>query len=322
MASARVAAAGDWVQWPGNGHSYTVVLEPLGISWSDANVAAQALGGQLASITSVEESAFVFNLIDDPQYWRSHVSFTDVEFNIGPWIGGFQPAESEEPSSGWQWTTGEPFEFTAWFEGEPNESPIPGEATENRICFWVRESLTDRSAQWNDFHDGGCWEEDCVVAFVVERSCNLLTIDGPTAQTVCAGGSAVFMVTPTGVEPFTYAWHKGGQPLTDGPTITGSDAPTLTLTGLTLLQGDDYTCIVSDACGPVVSAAATLTVIASGTGDGDASGAVDGLDIAGFVTACTQESAASPAYCAFDMNVDGTVDADDLDAFLALLIAE
>ena len=408
--TAQTALAGGWVQWPVNGHEYQVVVEPLGISWTAADAAAQAMGGHLASITSAEENAFVFSLIDAPEFWQPHLSFTGVEFNMGPWIGGFQAAGATEPGDGWAWTTSESFDFKGWLPGEPNEGPIPGELTENRMCFWVRDSLTNRGSTWNDFHDSGCWDGDCIISFVVERSCNALTmegpspvsvcaggtaifsvsptgagpfayawqkgglpliddvhvtgsdteiltitgvtaddvdsytclvsdscapvlsaaaaltlladatVDGPVDQSACAGGTAVLVVTPAGAGPFTYAWHKGGLPLVDDAHITGSDTDTLTITAVSATDVDSYACLVTGACGPVLSAAADLVVFPTGTGDGDASGTVDGLDIAGFVAAATNAPAAMPAYCAYDMNTDGVVDADDLPVFIALLI--
>jgi len=258
--STVASADPSWVQWPGNGHFYAVIVEPAGISWSDAQTAAQALEGQLASITSAAENEFVFNLIDDSQYWRPHTSFTEVEFNMGPWIGGHQPAGASEPNGGWEWTTGEQFNFTAWVPGEPNEGPIPGQTTENRACFWVRGSLIDRAGQWNDFHDSGCWEADCVIAYVVERGCVTSSISGPAAQTVCPGGTASFTVSPGGNGPFTYQWQKGGQPLVDDAHISGSETATLTITGASATDAGSYACLVADSCGPVLSAAAELLI--------------------------------------------------------------
>src|SRR5947209_3928494 len=75
------------VQWPvaqgGNGHYYEVVSAPAGIAWGNASLAAPNRGGYLATITSAEENAFVFNLANqDATVWYS---------GYGPWLGGFQP---------------------------------------------------------------------------------------------------------------------------------------------------------------------------------------------------------------------------------------
>ena len=47
-------------------HWYTVIPEPAGITWTQANTDANALGGgsHLATITESQETDFVFNLTD------------------------------------------------------------------------------------------------------------------------------------------------------------------------------------------------------------------------------------------------------------------
>src|SRR5262245_16824465 len=81
----QAARAQTWVVWPDNGHSYAVISAPAGIDWDSAEAAAQVLGGHLASVTSAAENQFVFSLIDHPEYWKGHLSFTGVPFNLGPW---------------------------------------------------------------------------------------------------------------------------------------------------------------------------------------------------------------------------------------------
>jgi hypothetical protein len=126
------------VEWPvaegGNGHFYEVVSAPAGISWSNASLAATNRGGYLATITSAEENAFVFNLAaQDATVWYS---------GYGPWLGGIQPAGSAEPSGGWRWITGEPFIYKNWTPGQPNNNQ-----NEDRIHFGGQ---ADRSSTWND----------------------------------------------------------------------------------------------------------------------------------------------------------------------------
>ncbi len=102
------------VEWPiasgGNGHLYEAVYSG-GSTWEDAQIAAEAAGGYLATITSAEENAFVFSLVHGkPEYWNG---------TSGPWLGGFQPPGSPEPAGNWIWITGEPFGYTNWYPGEP-----------------------------------------------------------------------------------------------------------------------------------------------------------------------------------------------------------
>ncbi len=62
------------VQWRvsegGNGHFYMAVTAPAGLSWDRAEVLAEMAGGYLATITSAQENAFVFSLIQDPIDWN------------------------------------------------------------------------------------------------------------------------------------------------------------------------------------------------------------------------------------------------------------
>src|SRR5690606_9693424 len=68
-----LAADGGPVLWSeidgGNGHSYQVVVVNGGISWQDAKLAAENMGGHLATITSAQENTFVADLIDHSDYW-------------------------------------------------------------------------------------------------------------------------------------------------------------------------------------------------------------------------------------------------------------
>jgi len=113
-------ARGDVVQWlvqdGGNGHFYEpVTTAPPGVSWSVAKAAAESAGGYLVTITSAQESAFVFSLVTDPKYWVSGGGNV-----FGLWLGGYQGENSPEPNGGWRWVSGEPWIFTAWAAGEPN----------------------------------------------------------------------------------------------------------------------------------------------------------------------------------------------------------
>ncbi len=40
----------------------------------------------------------------------------------GMWYGGFQPPGVTPPNSGWEWVTGEPWDYTNWAPGEPNDA--------------------------------------------------------------------------------------------------------------------------------------------------------------------------------------------------------
>jgi hypothetical protein len=94
-----------------NGHYYEYV--PVATEWTSANAAASSMTytigdktyqGHLVTITSLEENVFIYNSI-----LSSHSSMTF-------WIG----ATDATIEGVWQWVTGEPWGYTNWNYGEPN----------------------------------------------------------------------------------------------------------------------------------------------------------------------------------------------------------
>jgi len=132
-------------QWSGNGHYYEPVATTTNISWIAASNAAVAAGGYLATITSSDENDFVYSLIvTNDEVWQ-----TNPGGPLGPWIGGFQTNGSSEPAGGWTWVTGEPFSYSNWRNGEPNNSG----GDENYLEFIGNGSV--KTAQWNDLPNDG-----------------------------------------------------------------------------------------------------------------------------------------------------------------------
>ena len=143
------ATAADWVEWPtssgGNGHSYLAVISSAPLSWAQANEKARNEGGYLATITSSQENDFVFGLINAPQYWFLG--------QFGPYLGGYQPPGSSEPAGGWTWLTGEPWDFSNWAGGQPDNG-----GGEEGLHYW-------NGSHWNDLptnHLGA-------ISYVIER---------------------------------------------------------------------------------------------------------------------------------------------------------
>ncbi len=104
-------------------------------------------------------------LVDDPAYWKN----VGIDTR-GPWLGGFQPDGSIEPDQNWQWVTSEPFVYTAWSPGEPNNYL----ASEDSLDF-TAQGNDNRAPNWNDLvNDTGA---DNPIGYVVEyvpsqaRSC-------------------------------------------------------------------------------------------------------------------------------------------------------
>src|SRR5262249_39501140 len=74
---------------PANCHAY-LFIRSMAISWDDADTAAQNLGGHLVTVTSAEENAFVFEILNrevDAAY-----SLSPPEFWVGPWLGAVRDA--------------------------------------------------------------------------------------------------------------------------------------------------------------------------------------------------------------------------------------
>ena len=83
------------------GHTYKVFDESM--AWHEAKQYCETLGGHLATVTSQEEQNFVASLIGlgNKGYY---------------WLG----ATDENIEGSWGWVTDEPFEYTHWDWGEPN----------------------------------------------------------------------------------------------------------------------------------------------------------------------------------------------------------
>jgi PEP-CTERM motif-containing protein/lectin-like protein len=118
-----------------NNHYYDIVALPNAL-WGAANTdvglkSDLGLDWHLATITSQPEQDFIASLLGPPP------AAGIVEY----WIGGFQPPGSPEPAGGWSWVTGEPFGYTDWGSGEPNNSG----GVENHIALDNRYGWG-----WND----------------------------------------------------------------------------------------------------------------------------------------------------------------------------
>jgi hypothetical protein len=90
--------------------------------------------GHLATITSEAENTFITTRLGN---------------TAGAWLGGEQLPDSPEPGGGWQWITGEPWVYTKWDGGEPNNAYGGGWGTaigssEERLHYH------HNGTRWND----------------------------------------------------------------------------------------------------------------------------------------------------------------------------
>lgn len=83
----------------------------------------------------------------------------------------------------------------------------------------------------------------------------------PASLTVLAGGTAQFGVIARGTKPLSYQWRF------NGVDIPGATDATLTLVNVTEAQAGDYTVVVRNVAGEVVSDVAKLTVVPLVTSD-------------------------------------------------------
>jgi hypothetical protein len=162
LVASASAAAQDAVQWStssgGNGHWFAVISVPAPHTWQRARQLAAGRGADLASIASHTENEFVKALVRRPEVWNA---------SVGPWIGGYQPAGSQEPNQGWAWSDGTPWTFSDWVAGGPNNGC--GDLNENAVHFsgWWNLAMA-----WNDLPASTC--NAAVVGAVIEWSadCN------------------------------------------------------------------------------------------------------------------------------------------------------
>ena len=88
-----------------NGHRYYLYSDK-DFNWKEAKAYCESLGGHLVTITDENEQTIVENLLKN-----------------GASKGNYRPGGYNNNYSSWQWVTGEKFDFTNWYSGEPNNVP-------------------------------------------------------------------------------------------------------------------------------------------------------------------------------------------------------
>ena len=171
------AGTAQVIQWPvsdgGNGHYFQFVQQQL--SWTDANAAANlatynGVQGHLATDTSAAETAF----------FVAH--YCDGNGDLIPgWLGGYQDttaADFHEPAGGWRWVTGEPFTYTNWYPGMPDNSGGAQNYIRSQTFF-----------RWDDFQNiSSNFAPGYYVEFVPEPSALLPIVLGTMVLRRIRGG--------------------------------------------------------------------------------------------------------------------------------------
>lgn len=146
----------------GDTHYYEVVLvKSMNVSWVQAAILAESEGGYLASLTSPEENAFVFNLVNDDKYfWEFPDDYTPdshYRIKIGPFLGGVRVSDSKDSLTGWTWLSGEKWNYANWAQNiddgvtdrDPRDNTQPnGKGQQNVMGFG---ELNVPVATWGDY---------------------------------------------------------------------------------------------------------------------------------------------------------------------------
>ena len=147
------------VTWSATGHSYERFDTPK--TWYAAEADAISRGGYLATLTSVDENAWVWNTLGAPAY---HL------------IGGTDQLKDGD----WKWVTGELWAYSNWNSREPNNSG----GKEDALEFW-------NNGKWNDTvidKVSGAWNEGYIVEYNPAPVSNHEPVPEPSAFFLLAAG--------------------------------------------------------------------------------------------------------------------------------------
>ena len=137
----------------GNGHWYAVI--PAKAFFTDASSAAaglpaiDGLRAHLATLTTAEELAFV---LQEVLANLEQPTPEDAPLDAY-WLGATADENRGDRTDTWRWTTGEPWQYTAWAAGEPNNG--------NETALSVWGAFSDRSfGTWNNLLPGSIPDND------------------------------------------------------------------------------------------------------------------------------------------------------------------
>lgn len=120
---------------PANGHIYHILEES---TWTDAQAAAVAMGGNLVTINDLAENDWIFNTFG---YWGNQSRDLWIGFNDEAFEGTFV------------WADGDSNPYTNWASGQPDNyqgnNPIDGEDYVHMYGFGSPYG----PGLWNDMHD-------------------------------------------------------------------------------------------------------------------------------------------------------------------------
>lgn len=158
----------------------------------------------------------------------------------------------------------------------------------------------------------------------IKKIDNCIAISDPVSVSSCAGGSVTFSasaVTTNSGGTIAYQWRKDGIAIADASGhISGSNSAMLTIANFVAADTGSYELWAINTCGTTTSAVATLSVFTGPPGDVNSDGQVNGDDIQRFMAVLIAGERTSPAFCASDMDQNAHVDVADVALFVESLL--
>lgn len=233
-------------------------------TWQEAKSDAEARGGHLATITIDQEWFSISNLLGSALAGKA------------PWLGG----SDSDMEGAWRWINGEPWGYTRWGIGEPNNRgdedflQIIGDGTWNDIpptgqlpgfYLFERGFYTDPNNADTDgdgVGDGAEIGSGTLPNDPTSKPVGPNIIIQPQDVEIKSGATATFSIQATGTGPIRYQWRL------NGARIVGGTSANLILTDISAQDEGQYTVQVTDDKGTASSKPVNLILFRDSDGDG------------------------------------------------------